>query len=98
MLKVACGLFFSKIASHERRQIVNDHVIDDSIIVEGLFSKRWYPNCSLYMRAATGRLMQGANAVAVAPATAIYENEKRYVGIKVSMIGLEFAVVSIREG
>jgi len=40
ILKVACGLFFSKIASHERRQIANDHVIDDSIILEGLFSKR----------------------------------------------------------
>ena len=93
ILKVACGLFFSKIASHERRQIANDYVIDDRIILEGLFSKRWYPNCGLYMRAATGQLVPGVNAVSVAPATAIYENEKRYVGIRVCMIGLEFAVV-----
>lgn len=93
ILKVACGLFFSKIASHERRQIANDHAIDDRIIAEGLFSKRWHRNCGLYMRAAIGQLVPGVNAISMAPATAIYENEKRYVGVRVTIIGLEFGVI-----
>lgn len=42
VLKIACGLFYSKLASHERRQIVQDHCAEDSIIAEALFSKRWF--------------------------------------------------------
>jgi len=93
ILKVACGLFYSKIASQERQQIARDHAVEESIIAEGLFSKRWHRNCGLYMRAAIGQLVPGVNAISLAPATAVYENEKRYVGIRVSLIGLEFAVV-----
>jgi hypothetical protein len=37
ILKIACGLFYSKIAS-QNRQILSDHAIDDSIIAEGFFS------------------------------------------------------------
>jgi hypothetical protein len=91
ILKVACGLFYAKIASHGRQQIANDHVVDDSIIAEGLFSKRWHRDCGLYMRAAVGQRVPGVNAISMAPATST--NEKRYVGIRVDIIGLEFAVI-----
>jgi len=37
ILKIACGLFYSKIAS-QKRQILSDHAINDSIIAEGFFS------------------------------------------------------------
>jgi hypothetical protein len=91
ILKIACGLFYSKIASHHRQQIANDHEIEDKIIVEALFSRRWFRNCGLYMRAATGQRVPGVNAISMAPATAV--NEKRYVGLRVWIFGLEFAVI-----
>jgi hypothetical protein len=91
ILKVACGLFYSKIASHDRHQIANDHAIEHSIIAEALFAKRWFPNCGLYMRAAIGQRVPGVNAISMAPATSI--SEKRFLGIRVEIIGLEFAVI-----
>jgi hypothetical protein len=91
ILKVACGLFYSKIAFYDRQQIANDHAIENSIIAEGLFSKRWFPNCGLYMRAAIGQRVAGVNAISMAPATSV--SEKRYVGVRVNIIGLEFAVI-----
>jgi hypothetical protein len=92
ILKIACGLFYSKIASHDRRQIAHDHKIEGSIIAEALFSKRWFPNCGLYMRAPVGQGMPRANEIAMAPAVAPL-SEKLYVGIRVWIIGLEFAVI-----
>jgi hypothetical protein len=65
------------------------HAIEDSIIAEGLFSKRWFPN--LYMRAAIGQRVPGINEISMAPAISV--TEKRFVGIRVDIIGLEFAVV-----
>jgi hypothetical protein len=91
VLKVACGLFYSKLASHERRQIAQDHCVEDSIISEALFSKRWFRHCGLYMRAEKGQRIAGVNAFSMAPATLV--NEKRYVGVRVWIIGLEFAVM-----
>jgi len=91
ILKIACGLFYSKIASHDRQQVANDHAVEESLIAEGLFSKRWFPHCGLYMRAASGQTVRGVNAISMAPATLIHE--KRYVGVKVWIIGLEFAVI-----
>jgi hypothetical protein len=92
-LKVACGVFYSKVATQERQRIADDHVIDEYLIGEGLFAKRWHPNCGLYMRAALGQSVLGVNAISLAPATAVWENEKRYLGIRLSLIGLEFAVL-----
>jgi hypothetical protein len=91
ILKIACGLFYSKIASHGRQKIANDHEIEDYIIADALFSRRWFPNCGLYMRAAAGQRVPGVNAISMAPATVV--NEKRYVGLRVWIIGLEFAVI-----
>jgi hypothetical protein len=91
MLKIACGLFYSKIASQQRQQIAQDHAIDDSMIAEALFSKEWYRHCGLYMRAPRGHRVLGVNAISMTPVTAI--NEKRYVGVEVRVIGLEFAVI-----
>jgi hypothetical protein len=44
------------------------------------------------MRAAIGQRVTGVNAISMAPLTALTP-EKRYLGIRVSIIGLEFAVV-----
>jgi hypothetical protein len=91
VLKIACGLIYSNLASHKRRQIVQDHCVEDSIIAEALFSKRWFSHCGLYMRAAMGQRIAGVNTISMAPATLI--DEKRYVGVRVWIIGLEFAVI-----
>ena len=91
VLKIACGLFYSRLASHERRQIAQDHCVEDSIIAEALFSKRWFSHCGLYMRAAMGQRIAGVNAISMAPATLV--TERRYVGVRVWIIGLEFAVM-----
>jgi hypothetical protein len=72
-----------------QRRVRQHH--EDSIIAEALFSKRWFPNCGLYMRAAIGQRVPGVNAISVATATSV--NEKRYIGIRVDIIGLEFAVI-----
>lgn len=72
-----------------QRRVRQHH--EDSIIAEALLSKRWFPNCGLYMRAAIGQRVPGVNAISVAPATSV--NEKRYIGIRVDIIGLEFAVI-----
>jgi len=91
ILKIGCGLFYSKIASHSRQQIARDHTIEGSIIAEALCSKRWFPHCGLYMRAAMGQRVPGVNAISMAPGTLV--GEKRYVGVRVWIIGLEFAVM-----
>jgi hypothetical protein len=47
ILKIACGLFYSNTASHDCQLLAKDHAIEDAIIAEALFSKRWFPNCGL---------------------------------------------------
>jgi hypothetical protein len=89
-LKLACGLFYSKIASSDRHQLYKDHLVDDNIIAQAMFSKRWYPHCGLYLRGHIGSKI-GDNAISVAPATAT--NEKRYVGVHITIMGLELSVV-----
>jgi hypothetical protein len=93
ILKIACGLFYSKIASHDRRQIAQDHAIENSLIAQALFSKRWSPHCGLYIRAPIGQRVPGINAISMVPMMAASANEKRYVGISVWLIGQQFAVI-----
>jgi hypothetical protein len=47
ILKIACGIFYSKVASQNRLQILGDHTVDRSIIAEAFFSRRWYRHCGL---------------------------------------------------
>jgi hypothetical protein len=96
ILKIAGGIFYSGIASQQREQIARDHTIEDSIIAEALFSKRWHPRCGPYLCAAPGQIVPGRSAISLAPATLI--NEKRYVGAWVQIIGLEFAVIFDQRG
>jgi len=91
MLKVACGLFYSKIAAANRARLIDDHTFDEELVRRALLRGEWANGCGLYMKSQQGLRIAGANAIAMSPLTALIG--KRVVGAGVTVTGLEFEVV-----
>ncbi len=91
MLKVACGLFYSKNAARAGAQLYKDHEVDQDFIINALFQNSWAVGCGLYVRAPQGHLITVSNTLAMAPLTLL--EEKKLVGVLVNLSGLELNLV-----
>jgi hypothetical protein len=91
MLKLACGLFYSKNAAQGGAPLIDDHTVNKALVEEALLRGRWHGQCGLYMKAPQGLRVPVINAVSMAPLTAL--TEPRVVGASVIITGLEFELI-----
>jgi hypothetical protein len=91
MLKVACGLFYSKNAAIDGGRLIDDHLIDERLVWGALLHSVWKGGCGLYMKAPQGLWMPVEHSVSMAPLTALHE--KRVVGVALTIVGLVFELI-----
>lgn len=91
MLKLACGLFYSKNAAIGGTRLIDDHEIDERLVEEAFLRDRWQRGCGLYMKAPQGHRIPLMDAVSMAPLTAA--GTHRVVGASIVMTGLEFELL-----
>src|SRR5207245_3794634 len=85
MLKLACGLFYSKIAAKDGTKLIDDHTLDEQLVQEALFFGLWRDGCGLYMKPPQGFRIPDADTVSMTPLIAL--NENRVVGAGLIVTG-----------
>jgi hypothetical protein len=75
MLKLACGLFYSKNAAEDGARLVVDHHLNEKLVQEAIFQSLWHDGCGLYMKAPQGPRTSDTNAISMAPLIALSENQ-----------------------
>lgn len=90
MLKAACGFFFSKNAAKDGARLIDDHVLDQKLVIACFFRNHWARGCGLYIRASQGHAFDVNSSVAFAPLTASGDKQ---VGAALFLLGLEFMIL-----
>lgn len=95
MLKYACGLFYSKLASKKNKPLIQDHKIQEKYVSEALLYHSWDKNCGLYIQALPGenRINSG---IGMCPLTSIAP--KKLVGVEWVIVGLKIILIFDPEG
>jgi hypothetical protein len=88
MLKVACGLYFA-VGSKDGVKLAEKHTIDLQKVRHAFFECKWEAQAGLYFRVATG--LTTAWNVEFSPL--IHENDLRFAGATVSLLGLRLDLV-----
>jgi hypothetical protein len=91
MLKLACGLFYSRNAATGGTRLIDDHELDGRLVEEALMRGRWQRGGGLYMKEPQGHRLPLLDAVSMAPLTAA--GVRRVVGASIVMTGLEFELL-----
>jgi len=50
MLKVACGLFYSRNAAKSGARLIDDHLIDEQSVLDAFFRNKWKDGCGVFMK------------------------------------------------
>jgi len=88
MLKVACGVYFA-VGSQEGVKLAEKHTIDLQKVRRAFFEREWEAQAGLYFRVATN--LTTAWNVEFSPL--IHENDQRFAGATVSLLGLRLDLV-----
>jgi hypothetical protein len=91
MLKLACGLFYSKNAAADGTRLIDQHEVNEGLVQEALLFGRWREGCGLYLRKPQGFRIPDPDTISMAPLIAL--NEDRLVGSALSLTGLEFELI-----
>jgi hypothetical protein len=91
MLKLACGLFYSKNAAAGGARLIDQHEVNDELVQGALLLSRWREGCGLYLRPPQGFRIPDPHTISMAPLIAL--NEDRLVGSALSLTGLEFELI-----
>jgi hypothetical protein len=54
MLKLACGLFYSKNAAADGARLIDQHKVNEELVQEAFLLGRWREGCGLYLRPPQG--------------------------------------------
>jgi hypothetical protein len=93
MLKVASGLFYSKIGAHGGTKLLDTHRLDTNLIIDALYNGRWQSNyCGLYVIGKIGHAFRPINAVSIAPLLTNVTST-RMVGCTVVLRGMQYMVL-----
>jgi hypothetical protein len=84
MLKVACGFYFSQIASSNQNSIYHTRSIDMRKVIDA-FEGKWEERAGLYFNGDAGTLLTTAFHVQVAPLT----DDVKMSGVRISLLGFE---------
>jgi hypothetical protein len=90
VLKVTCGVCLG-FASIDGVKLKTDHVFDFEKITNAFYRRVWDAGGGLYLNAQLGATVLGQNRISIAPLTV--SGEKRIVGARVWLFGLEFALL-----
>ena len=91
MLKLACGLFYSKNAAADGARLIDQHQVNEEFVQEALLLGRWREGCGLYLRPPQGFRIPDPHTISMAPLIAL--NEHRLVGSALALTGLEFELI-----
>jgi hypothetical protein len=91
MLKVACGLYFSRMGASEQDRICDTHSINMDKVVGAFFSGKWEQRAGLYFSGSTGTVITTAYHVRAAP---LIDNALMFMaGVRISLLGFECELV-----
>jgi hypothetical protein len=90
MLKAACGFFYSRNASSGGVRLIDSYALNDDF-AHLAFGGIWATGCGLYIPANIGSVITAENAVRAAPLTVV--EEKRVVGCRLIVAGIEFDLI-----
>jgi hypothetical protein len=91
MLKLACGLFYSKNAAADGARLIDRHEVNEELVQEAFLLGRWREGCGLYLRPPQGFRIPDPHTISMAPLIAL--DEDRLVGSALSLTGLEFELI-----
>lgn len=91
MLKLACGLFYSKNAAADGTRLIEWHKVNEEFVREAFFLGQWREECGLCLRPPRGFRMPDPHTISIAPLISL--NEDRLVGSAVALTGLEFELI-----
>lgn len=91
MLKLACGLFYSKNATADGARLIEQHKVNEEFVREAFLLGRWREGCGLYLRPPQGFRTPDPHTISMAPLIAL--NENRVVGSAFARTGLEFELI-----
>lgn len=95
LLKVTCGVCLG-FAAKDGVKLKTDHVSDFEKIRFAFYRRVWDVGGGLYLNARLGSTVVGRNRISIAPLTVI--GEKRIVGARVWLFGLEFDLLFDMKG
>jgi hypothetical protein len=91
MLKLACGLFYSKNAAEDGARLIDQHKVNEEFVQEALLLGRWRDGCGLYLRPPQGFRIPDPHTISMAPLIAL--DGDRLVGSALALTGLEFELI-----
>jgi hypothetical protein len=91
MVKIACGIFFSRIAESDGVKLVDSHKFSTTDAIRALTGGVFPPGGGMYMRAKTGGNVDITYILQIAPLTMV--DEKRVVGALISVMGQHFEII-----
>jgi hypothetical protein len=91
MVKVACGLFYGRIASDNAGRLHRTHVIDDQRAANALTSGAFDRGAGMYFKGAEQDIVAPKNEFAVGPLSVV--GESRFVGSVLFIRGFEFGIL-----
>jgi hypothetical protein len=91
MLKLACGLFYSKIAAADGARLIDQHKVNEEFVHEALFLGQWREGSGLYLRPPQGFRIPDPHTISMAPLIAL--DEHRLIGLALALTGLEFELI-----
>jgi hypothetical protein len=91
MLKLACGLFYSKNAAADGARLIDQHKVNEELVQEAFLLGRWREGSGLYLRPPQGFRTPDPHTISMAPLIAL--NEDRLVGSALALTGLEFELI-----
>ncbi|MBC9875974.1 hypothetical protein G8O24_01265 [Bradyrhizobium sp. INPA01-394B] len=96
MLKVACGVYFARLASAGGVRIADTHTINLDKVQKALFDHQWETAAGLYFVGSPGTVINTAFHLQFAPLT--LESATRFCGARISFLGFECDLLFDMEG
>jgi hypothetical protein len=100
MLKVACGLYFSRLGSSQQNRVGDTHSIDMKKVIDALLHGNWDERAGLYFNGDTGTIITTAFHVQAAPLTD--DVLMKMGGVRISLLGficdLVFDTLGTKQG
>ena len=91
MVKVACGIFYSRIGRDGGERLIDEHEFDERLAVDALAQGRFEKGAGMYVRGGLGQILTADHSLSVGPI--LHSDEKRVVGALLVLRGRQFVVL-----
>jgi hypothetical protein len=90
MVKVACGLYFGRIAGSSEQRMADSHAVNSAAAIAALTRGQFAPRAGMYLRAFVNDENGSGSFVQLAPISVDEDQAHRFVGLRTSLRGHEF--------